>query len=412
MALEAGIDKILLSNGAHEEQPDRLDTLLAQIKYIAAEADDAGRIKTLEKLRDLSCSIETSDDTAKRLLYNNLQLAAIRVGIDLKLFDILDESSQPLTTSQLAKATGAVPDFLRRLLRYLASIAMIKETDENTYAATKITNVATLPGYRAGLQVLFDMVGPAVQNWPSFSKETGYANITNKTNTPATDAWNTDLPMIQWMQTKPDFLERYNAFMKVLESNPRSWFDVYPMELCSLTLKQDQPLFLDVGGGSGHQAIRLVERFPELEGRVIVQDIQSDTASLRHERVEFMRHDFFEAQPIKGAKIYYLRNIIHSWSSDQAILILQRLKEAMVPNSVILIDEMILPDTGAHFHAAQLDIMMMIILGAVERTEKDFQKLLHDSGLKLSKIWVYDESIRRAIVGAVLPTDLYRLSKP
>lgn len=70
MALEAGIDKILLSNGAHEEQPDRLDTLLAQIKYIAAEADDAGRIKTLEKLRDLSCSIETSDDTAKRLLYN------------------------------------------------------------------------------------------------------------------------------------------------------------------------------------------------------------------------------------------------------------------------------------------------------------------------------------------------------
>ena len=83
-----------------------------------------------------------------------------------------------------------------------------------------------------------------------------------------------------------------------------------------------------------------------------------------------------------------------------------------MPNSVILIDEMILPDTGAHFHAAQLDIMMMIILGAVERTEKDFQKLLHDSGLKLSKIWVYDESIRRAIVGAVLPTDLYGISKP
>ena len=106
--------------------------------------------------------------------------------------------------------------------------------------------------------------------------------------------------MIQWMQTKPEFLERYNAFMKVLDSNPRSWFDVYPMELCSLTLKQDQPLFLDLGGGSGHQAIRLVERFPELEGRVIVQDMQSDTASLRHERVEFMRHDFFEAQPIKG----------------------------------------------------------------------------------------------------------------
>ncbi|KAL8793067.1 MAG: hypothetical protein Q9195_004379 [Heterodermia aff. obscurata] len=381
MTLEAGINKLQLSNGTHQEQPDRLDTLLAQVKCLADEADNAGRIKMLEKLRGLSYSIETSDDTAKRLLYSNFQLAAIRIGIDLKLFDILDESTRPLTTSQLAKATGAIPEFLRRLLRYLASVGIIKATEENTYAATKITTVATVPG--------FDMLGSALQNWPYFSKETGYANIADNTKTPTTKAWKTDLPITQWMQTKPDFLERYNALMKVWDSNPCSWFDVYPMELCSLTMTQDQPLFLDVGGGLGHQAIRLVERFPKLEGRVIVQDMQSDTASLRHERVEFMQHDFFEPQPIK------------------AILILQRLKQAMVPNSTILIDEIILPETRAHFHAAQSDIMMMILLGAVERTEKEFHKLLHDAGLKLSKIWVYDESVRRAIVGAVLPKDLY-----
>ena len=144
------------------------------------------------------------------------------------------------------------------------------------------------------------MAGPALQNWPSFSKETGYANITDNTKTPATAAWKTDLPITQWIQTKPVFLERYNALMKVWDSSPSSWFNVYPMELCSLTMTQDQPLFLDVGGGQGHQAIRLVEQFPTLEGRVIVQDMQSDMASLRHERVEFMQHDFFKPQPIKG----------------------------------------------------------------------------------------------------------------
>ena len=253
----------------------------------------------------------------------------------------------------------------------------------------------------------------------------GYANITDGTKTPVTKAWKTDLPFFQWIPTKPDFLERYNALKKAWDSNAISWFNVYPMELCSLTLTQDQPLFLDIGGGLGDQAIRLVEQFPTLEGRVIVQDMQSDTASRRHERVEFMQHDFFEPQPIKGilgslffammttilcyigAKIYYLRNILHNWSTDKAILILQRLKEAMVPNSVILIDEIILPDSGAHFHATQMDMMAMVILGAVERTEKEFQKLFHDAGLKFSKIWVYDESVRRAVVGAVLPKDLY-----
>lgn len=275
------------------------------------------------------------------------------------------------------------------------------------------------------IQPRFDIVGPALQKWPSFSEETGYANITDNTRTPTTKAWKTDLPITQWMQTKPVFLERYKALMKVWDSNPCSWFDVYPMELCCLTMTQDQPLFVDVGGDLGHQAIRLVEQFPRLEGRVIVQDMQPHTASLRHKKVEFMHHDFFAPQPIKGtinplmsavmtviscytgAKIYYLRNIIHNWSTDKAILILQRLKEAMVPNSVILIDEMIIPDTRAHFHTTQLDMMMMIILGTVERTETEFHKLLHDAGLKLSKIWVYDESVRRAIVGAVLPTDLY-----
>ena len=70
MSLKAGFGKLQLSSGTHEEQPDRLDTLLAQVKCLAAEADNAGRIKMLEKLSDLSYSIETSDDTAKRLLYS------------------------------------------------------------------------------------------------------------------------------------------------------------------------------------------------------------------------------------------------------------------------------------------------------------------------------------------------------
>ena len=46
------------------------ETLLAQVENMAAQADNAGRTKILEKLQNLSYSLETSDDTAKRLLYN------------------------------------------------------------------------------------------------------------------------------------------------------------------------------------------------------------------------------------------------------------------------------------------------------------------------------------------------------
>jgi len=45
-------------------------------------------------------------------MLQNLVLASIRIGIDLKLFSILCEARKPLTTEQLVKATGAGPVFL------------------------------------------------------------------------------------------------------------------------------------------------------------------------------------------------------------------------------------------------------------------------------------------------------------
>ena len=46
------------------------ERLLAQLENMAIQADNSGRTKILAKLRNLSYSLETSDDTAKRLLYN------------------------------------------------------------------------------------------------------------------------------------------------------------------------------------------------------------------------------------------------------------------------------------------------------------------------------------------------------
>ena len=83
----------------------------------------------------------------------------------------------------------------------------------------------------------------------------------------------------------------------------------------------------------------------------------------------------------------------------------------MVPNSVILVDEMILPNSGAHFHATQMDITMMTIFATFERTEKEWHTLFHQAGLKYSQVWVYDESVRRAVIGAVLPPAEYEEHK-
>lgn len=148
-------------------------------------------------------------------------------------------------------------------------------------------------------------MNPVFQAMPSFFEDNGYADVTDATKTPLAKTHNIKhKSMFEWLQTKPEWMTQFNALMKAWELNEVSWFDTYPLQQVFLNRKRDQPLFVDNGGGLGHVAIRLAEYFPKLNGRIVVQDVQGDLmATLKHQEVEFMQHDFFEPQPIKGIRV-------------------------------------------------------------------------------------------------------------
>lgn len=79
------------------------------------------------------------------------------------------------------------------------------------------------------------------------------------------------------------------------------WLDSYPIEHMSQSLEPEQTLFVDIGGGIGHQCIALRERVPAVKNKVILQDLGVVVAqAIKHEGVEAMAHDFWQPQPIKG----------------------------------------------------------------------------------------------------------------
>ena len=200
-----------------------------------------------------------------------------------------------------------------------------------------------------------------------------------------------------------------------------TWLDVYPVEKIARNLSLEETLFVDVGGGLGHQCIASRERFPHLSGRVILQDIpQTVTHAIHHDKVEIMVHDFFEPQRIKGTNItpkyqcrqadrspgavfYYMRNILHDYPDKQCLMILKNIIAAMEKDSVILIGGVVLPDSGIHWQATQLDMAMMTGMAAVERTKEQWYALLESAGLKIKKIWTYTTSLQDSIIEAVLP---------
>jgi len=77
-----------------------------------------------------------------------------------------------------------------------------------------------------------------------------------------------------------------------------SWLDVVPFED---TLSPEQAVFVDIGGNIGHQCARLKARWPELKGKVVLQDREETIRNApKFKGVEFMVHDFFTTQPVKG----------------------------------------------------------------------------------------------------------------
>ena len=92
---------------------------------------------------------------------------------------------------------------------------------------------------------------------------------------------------------------------------------------------------------------------------------------------------------------------MHDYSDEKCVLILRHVEEAMDGDSVILIDDMVIPNRGADWRSTQLDLMLMASIAGVERTEKQWHRLVGKAGLKILEICTYTSEIRDSIIIAV-----------
>jgi demethylsterigmatocystin 6-O-methyltransferase len=146
-----------------------------------------------------------------------------------------------------------------------------------------------------------DTLGPAFTALPDFLKENNYQDITSNVHTPLQKAWNTELPGFIWIQTKPENFAHFNQFMVAQRLGMPSWLDVYPYQKKAEGLKLEQPFFVDLGGGLGHQSIALREKLPDMPNKIILQDIPVTLEhAIKHPGVEIIAQDFFQPQAITG----------------------------------------------------------------------------------------------------------------
>lgn len=111
-------------------------------------------------------------------------------------------------------------------------------------------------------------------------------------------------------------------------------------------------------------------------------------------RVIFQQHDFFTPQPVHDASAFFICQCLHNQTDDGVVKILRALIPALErckPKTPLLINETFLPERGVmgkvEEHALrQMDICMLVLLGAKQRTEKEWRTIIEqaDSRLEVS----------------------------
>ncbi|GAM41920.1 hypothetical protein TCE0_042f15427 [Talaromyces pinophilus] len=346
-------------------------------------------------------AIETPIDAAVRVLFGGYDAVALRVAMDTQIFNQLATAGgQSKSISELAKPSGADPLLLNRFIRILAASGLVKETGEGEYASVPLTGAFSdmSPLSKSAFHISDKAQMRSLSNANSLAKLPQYLQKTNYQN--PNDSWDgpfqfgeaTNLQYFEWIEQDPKHQEAFNTHMTLqrMERGP-NWFDFYPVQERLLDTDKDtsKKFLVDLGGGVGHDLAAFTEKYPDLASRLVLEDLGHVLADVDkqqfklHPGIERVPTDLFQEQTVKGAKVYYLRTVLHDWPDKQAKQILKKIHEAMTNDSVLILNENALPDEYVGGFQARVDILMMSILSGIDRTCKQFHKLLEESGFEV-----------------------------
>ncbi|RDK44403.1 o-methyltransferase [Aspergillus phoenicis ATCC 13157] len=393
----AEVDRIAVA----PKTPDQVPNLIAQINNFGLSftlRQSGARLKLVDAAESLLAAVETPRETIWRyFLRSSTGWAAIETAIDLGIFRLLAEAGQPKSVQELASATRADLVLIQRIMRHLGAINVVIETENGEYTTNCFSFTLAHTKYSDSFPAAMGSMYPPNLTIPKFLRQNNYQTPTDGRHCPLQMAFNTTDAFFEHLAHNPALNTQFNNLMSVYHQGHASWMDpgFYPVDrlLHQFPTGNNDVLLVDVAGGKGHDLNELCTKWPNLPGRLILQDqpaVLAEATGL-HSSIECMAHDFFTEQPVKGARAYFLHSILHDWPDEPCHRILDQLKSAMIPGiSRLLINEYVVAKQGAHWQTTSLDMTLMAAFAGMERTESQWRRLLGKAGYCILNIWTVD----------------------
>jgi hypothetical protein len=298
---------------------------------------------------------------------------ATYAAAELRLPDLLADG--PRSAAELAAASGADAPSVARLLRTLASAGLFVEAEPGTFALNEPAELlrSDVPGSLRDLALYYGGICYGAWRDPVYSIRTGkpaFEQVYGES------IW-------EYFAQHPDAAEIFSGAM-------RQGAEIRVLPLLDYPWRGDETV-VDLGGADGTLLLELLRRRDGLRG--VVVDLPHAVAHAPKriadaglaDRCRAVSGDLFGEVP-EGGDVYLLVIVLHDWSDEKAVQILETCRRAMREDAVLLLVEIVLSQQGGPHLGKLVDLHMLIETGGRERTEDEWRELLACGGFRLARV--------------------------
>jgi hypothetical protein len=293
----------------------------------------------------------------------------LHVIAELGVADALDET--PRTATELAATTGANAGALHRALRALAAHGVFR-LENGCFGHTPASRLLRAD-HPQSMRAFVRMQGMPVA-WRAWEE----LDYSIRTGRPASEK---SVPNGFWsyFESHPEHGRLFNDAMTAKTRG----------QTAGMLTAYDFSAFrtiADIGGGNGYLLSALLDAAPGATGVLFeLPHVIEQIASIASDRLKLHAGDFFK-DALPTADAYVLMQVLHDWSDTEAASILRGVRRAAPPHAKLLLAEWLLPDNTEPNWAFMIDLIMLAWVTGKERTNKEFEALLSQTGLRLDRV--------------------------
>ncbi|KAL8656350.1 MAG: hypothetical protein Q9226_002699 [Calogaya cf. arnoldii] len=321
-------------------------------------------------------------------------LSSTRVLINNGIFEQMRHRDN-ITARELGALVNVDPNIIARVMRVLVAAGTIASTGEDTYSHTPKSLIYVKGPHTAVDSFnMLTLLNVSYMTIPQYLQTRPAEDLLDIRKTPYACAYGMEgRTFYETLSANPEHLDTFNRSM----SEPGPDYGIFPFSSLKeeVAAEPERAFVVDIGGGKGQALLHIQKETEHVFGtgaKMILQERSDVLEQIRPEEItgiEKMPYDFHTEQPVKGAHVYHLSQILHNYPDHVCQDILKRVVEAMSPSSRLLIVEAVLPaqpEVGGDMGGYLIDFVGLA-MGGKERTEKQFTTLLNGEGLELVKVW-------------------------